>query len=69
MDGSYSTNGENRNTYRFLVGKSEGRRPLGRTRRSLVDNNKMDLGEIRWCDMDCIGLDQDRDKWTSGELL
>jgi hypothetical protein len=40
--------GETRNAYRILVGKREGRRPLGRLRRRWVDNFKMDLGEIGW---------------------
>jgi hypothetical protein len=44
------------------VGKPEGRRPLGRTRR-WVDNIKMDLLEICWGAVDWIGLAQDRDKW------
>jgi hypothetical protein len=39
---------EKGNTYRILVGKPEGKRPLRRTRRRWVDNIKMDLGEIRW---------------------
>jgi hypothetical protein len=38
--------GEKRNPYRLLAGKPEGRRPLGRPRRRLVDNIKRDLGEI-----------------------
>jgi hypothetical protein len=38
--------GETRNVYRVLMGKPEGRRPLGRRRRKWVDNIKMDLGEI-----------------------
>jgi hypothetical protein len=38
--------GETRNGYRILVGKPEGKRPLGRPRRRWVDNIKMDLGEI-----------------------
>jgi hypothetical protein len=46
--------GETRNAYRILVGKSEGKRPLGRPRRRLVDNIKMDLREIRWDGMDWI---------------
>jgi hypothetical protein len=40
--------GEKRNAYRLLVGKPEGRRPLGRSRRRRVDNIKIDLGEIGW---------------------
>jgi hypothetical protein len=48
MGGACSRNGEKRNAYRLLVGKPEGRRPLGRPRRRLVDNIKMDLlGEGR----------------------
>jgi hypothetical protein len=45
-----------RNSYRILVGKPEGKRPLGRPRRSCVDNIKMDLREIKWGSMDWIGL-------------
>jgi hypothetical protein len=44
--------GEKRNAYRLLVGKPEGKRPLGRPRRSLVDNIRMDLGEVGWGDVD-----------------
>jgi hypothetical protein len=40
--------GEKRNAYRILVGKLEGKRPLGRPRHRLVDNIKMDLREIGW---------------------
>jgi hypothetical protein len=46
MGGVYSTNGEKRNAYRILVGKPEGKKPLGRPRHSWVDNIKMDLGQI-----------------------
>jgi hypothetical protein len=55
--------GEKMNAYRFLVGKPEGRRPLGRPRRRWVDNIRMDLGEVGWCDVDLIGLAQDRNRW------
>jgi hypothetical protein len=43
---SCSTNGEKRNAYRLLVGKPEGKMPLGRQRRKWVDNIRMDLGEV-----------------------
>jgi hypothetical protein len=46
MGGPCCTNGEKRNAYRFLVGKTEGKRPLGRPRRRWVDNIRMDLGEV-----------------------
>jgi hypothetical protein len=44
--------GEKRNVYRLLVGKPEGKRPLGRPRRRWVDNIKMDLVEVAWGDVD-----------------
>jgi hypothetical protein len=46
MKGTFYTNGEKRNAYRILMGKSEGRRPLGKPRRRWVDNIKIDLREI-----------------------
>jgi hypothetical protein len=45
------------------VGKPEGKRPLGRPRHRWVDNNKMDLREIRWIVMDWVDLAQDRYQW------
>jgi hypothetical protein len=54
-----------RNAYRILVGKPEGKRPLGRTRHMGVDNIEMYLREIRWGDMDWIDLAQDRDQWKA----
>jgi hypothetical protein len=54
--------GEKRNAYRILVGKPEGKRPLGRPRRRWVDNIKMDLREIGWDGRDWIDLAQDRDQ-------
>jgi hypothetical protein len=51
-----------RNAYTVLVGKSEGKRPLGRPRRRWDDNIKMDLREKRWGGMDWIHLAQDRDQ-------
>jgi hypothetical protein len=53
------------NEYRLLVGKSEGKRKLERTRRRWVDNIKIDLGETEWGDVDWIGLFRDRDKWRA----
>jgi hypothetical protein len=60
-----STNGAKRSVYKILVGKPERKRPLGRPRRRWVDNIKMDLREIRWCDIDWIDLAQDRDQWRA----
>jgi hypothetical protein len=57
--------GENRNAYRILVGKLEGKRPLGRPRRGWEDNIRMDLREIGWVGMDQIDLAQDRDQWRT----
>jgi hypothetical protein len=57
--------GEKRNAYRLLVGKPEGKRPLGRPRHRLVDNIRMDLGEVGWGDVDWIGLAQDRNRWEA----
>jgi hypothetical protein len=57
--------GERRNACRILVGKPEGRRQLGRPRRRLVDNIKMDLREIEWDGMNWIDLTQDRDQWRA----
>jgi hypothetical protein len=48
MSKARSTNGEKRNLYTILVGKPEGKTPLGRPRRRWVDNIKMDLREIEW---------------------
>ena len=55
--------GEERRVYRVLVGKREGKRPLGRPRRRWVDNIRMDLQEVGYGYMDWIGLAQDRDRW------
>jgi hypothetical protein len=62
MGGACNTNGENRNTYR-LVGKPEGKRPLGRPRCRWVDNIRMDLGEVGWSDVVWLRIG------TGGELL
>ena len=57
--------GEEREVYRVLVGKPEGRRPLGRPRRRWVDNIRMYLQEVGCAYMDWIGLAQDRDRWRT----
>jgi hypothetical protein len=62
-EGHVARMGEMRNAYRSLVGKPEGRRPLGRPRRRWLDNIRMDLVEVGWGDVDWIGLAQDRDRW------
>jgi hypothetical protein len=54
---------ETRNAYRILVGKPEGKRPLGRPKRRWGDNIKMDLTEIGCDGVDWIDLAQDRDQW------
>ena len=57
--------GEERGVYRVLVGKPEGKRPLGRPRHGWVDNIRMDLQEVGCGYMDWIGLAQDRDRWRT----
>jgi hypothetical protein len=66
MGGAYSMNGKKRNAYKLLVGKPEGKRPLGRPRRWWVDTililswrDKMGV-DVNW-----ISLAQDRDKWRA----
>jgi len=55
--------GEERGAYRVLVGKPEGKRPMGRPRRRRVHNIRADLQEEGCGCMDWIGLAQDRDRW------
>jgi hypothetical protein len=57
--------GQKRNEHRLLVGKPEGKRPLGRPRNRWVDNITMDLGELGWGDVICIGLTKDRNSWRA----
>jgi len=57
--------GEERGVYRVLVGKLEGKRPLGRPRRRWVDNIRMDLQEVGCEYVDWIGRAQDRDRWRT----
>jgi hypothetical protein len=54
---------EKRTAYKVLVGKPEGKRPLGRPKHRWLDNIKMDIIEVGWGDVDCIGLAQDRGRW------
>jgi len=63
--GHVASMGEERGVYRVLVGKPEGRRPLGRPRRRWADNIRMDLQEVGCGYMDWIGLAQDRDRWRT----
>jgi hypothetical protein len=65
MGGACSTNGEKRNAYRLLVGKPEGKTLLGRSRRTWMDNIKIDLIEIGWDDGDWTDMAQDRDQWRA----
>ena len=57
--------GEDRDVHRMLVGKPEGKRPLGRPRRRWEDNIKMDLHEVGGCRGNWIELAQDRDGWRA----
>jgi len=61
--GHVARTGEEKGVYRVLVGKPEGRRPLGRPR--WVDNIRMDLQEVGCVYMDWIGLAQDRESWRT----
>jgi hypothetical protein len=55
--------GEERNVYRVLMGKPEGKRPLGRRRRRWEDGIRMDLREIGLRSVDWMQLAQNRDRW------
>jgi hypothetical protein len=57
--------GEERKVYKVLVGKPEGKSPLGRPRRSWEDGIRMDLGEIGLGGVEWIRLAQDRDRWRA----
>jgi hypothetical protein len=57
--------GEERNMYRVLMGKPEGKRPLERPRRRGEDGIRMDLREIGWGNVDWIQLARDRDLWRA----
>jgi hypothetical protein len=57
--------GEGRGVYRVLIGKPEGRRPLGRPRRRWEDNIKMDLQEVGGSCGEWMEVAQDRDRWRA----
>jgi hypothetical protein len=63
--GNVARMGERRDLYRVLLGKLEGKRQLGVTRRRWEDNIKMDLQEVGCGGMDWIELAQDRDRWRA----
>jgi hypothetical protein len=69
MGRACNTNGEKRNVYRILVGKPDGKSPLGGPRHRWVDNIMMDLREIGRDGMDWIDLTQDRYIGASGRIL
>jgi hypothetical protein len=54
-----------KNACMILMGKPEGKRPIGRPRRRWVNNIKIDLREIGWDGVDWVGLAQDRDQWRA----
>jgi len=63
--GNVARMGEERRVYRVLVGKPEGKRPLGKPRRRWVENIRMDLQGVGCGYVDWIGLAQDRDRWRT----
>jgi hypothetical protein len=56
---------EKRNVYRLLVGKPEGKRPLGRPGHRWLNNIRMNLVDVGWDYVDWIGLAQDKDRWRA----
>jgi len=65
MGWACGTYGLGEGTYRVLVGKPEGKRPLGRPRHRWFDNIRTDIQEVGCGYMDWIGLAQDRDRWRT----
>ena len=65
MAGHVARVGERRDVYRVLMGKPEGKRPLGRPSRRWEDNIMMYLQEVVWRDMDWIDVAQGRDRWRA----
>jgi hypothetical protein len=64
MGGAGITYGEKRGAYKTLVGRPEGRRPLGRPRHRWKDNIKMDLQEMEW-GLEWLELTQNKDRWQA----
>jgi hypothetical protein len=64
-EGHVARMGEERNAYRILMGRPEGKRRLWRPIRRWVDNIKMDLREMEWGGMNWIALAEDRDQWRA----
>jgi len=65
LAGHVARMGEERGVYRVVVGKPEGRSPMGRPKRRWANNIRTDLQEVGWVYMDWIGLAQDRDRWRT----
>jgi hypothetical protein len=65
MDSAFSANGKNKNAYRILVGKPEGKRKLGRQRRRSVNDMKIGLRGIEWGITYGIDLLQNRNQWRA----
>jgi hypothetical protein len=65
MGGTYCTYETGDVQYRILMGRAEGRTPLGSSRRRFEDNIKMDFQEVGWGHMDWINLAQDRGRWQT----
>jgi hypothetical protein len=62
---AYSTNGVEENAYRNLVGKPEGKRPLGRPTHRWMGSVQINLEETGWGGMDWINVAEDRDQWMA----
>jgi hypothetical protein len=63
--GACNTHVDKRNVYRNLLGRPEGKKPLGRPRRRWEDNIKIDVGDIGWDGMDWVDMAEDRDQWRT----
>jgi hypothetical protein len=64
--GHVASTEEMRNVYKILIGKPEGKRPIGRSRRRREDNIRIGLRELGWKGVDWIHLAHDRDLWRAG---